>query len=140
MLMSGFSEGQDAAVISVGDTSPMGFRALLGYLYTDQLATEYASVVDVMRKAQEIELERLRLLCLAYCRRNIAPSNAVSWLVQADVHVSRQGARPSTARALPSSARARRRRALAHEPRSRAPPTAAHSLCASPPSAVAGAQ
>ena len=50
MLMSSFREGQHGAVVTVGDSTPSAFRALLRYLYTDQLACDDESVVDVMRK------------------------------------------------------------------------------------------
>lgn len=87
MLMSSFQEGQHNAVVSIGDTTPLAFRSLLRYLYTDQLVCDDGSVVGVMRKAQEIELSRLCDLCLHYCRNNLAPPNAISWLLEADTHM-----------------------------------------------------
>ena len=87
MLMSSFQEGQSDSIVTIGDTTPDAFRALLRYVYTDRLICDDTSVVDVMRKAQEIELARLCSLCLQYCRKEVAPTNAISWLVQADTHM-----------------------------------------------------
>ena len=57
MLTSGFSEGQGATTeIPIRDTTPGAFRALLRYLYTDQLHFADEHLVDVMRKAKEISL------------------------------------------------------------------------------------
>ena len=82
-----FQEGQEDAMITVGDTTPAGWKAVLAYLYTDTLSCDEGSVVDVMRKAQELGLDRLSALCLTYCRDHLAPSNAVGWLTQAEEHV-----------------------------------------------------
>ena len=54
MLTSSFQEGQHDAVVSVGDTTPAAFRAVLRHAYTDELVCDDESVVDVMRKAREV--------------------------------------------------------------------------------------
>ena len=72
MLSSGFREGQEppckraktsgqeaATEITIGDTTPEAFRALLRYLYTDELRFEEEELLDVMRKAKEISLDRV---------------------------------------------------------------------------------
>ena len=57
MLTSGFSEGQGATTeIPIRDCTPGAFKALLRYLYTDQLHFADEHLVDVMRKAKEISL------------------------------------------------------------------------------------
>ena len=57
MLTSGFSEGQEATTeIPIRDCTPGAFKALLRYLYTDQLQFADEHLVDVMRKAKEISL------------------------------------------------------------------------------------
>ena len=85
MLASSFQEGQHDAVVTIGDATPAAFRAVLRYLYTDGLACDDESVVDVMCKAREYDLRHLLKLCARYCADNLAPPNAIPWLVQAEV-------------------------------------------------------
>ena len=84
MLTSSFQEGQHDATVTIGDATPAAFRAVLRYLYTDGLACDDESVVDVMCKAREYDLRHLLLLCSRYCADNLAPPNAIPWLVQAE--------------------------------------------------------
>ena len=86
MLTSSFQEGQHDAVVTIGDTTPSAFRAVLRYLYTDDLVCDDESVVDVMRKARECDLRHLLVLCTRYCTDKLAPPNAIPWLVQAEEH------------------------------------------------------
>ena len=86
MLTSSFQEGQHDAVVTIGDTTPSAFRAVLRYLYTDDLVCDEESVVDVMRKAREYDLRHLLVLCTRYCTDKLAPPNAIPWLVQAEEH------------------------------------------------------
>ena len=86
MLTSSFQEGQHDAVVTIGDTTPSAFRAVLRYLYTDDLVCDDESVVDVMRKAREYDLRHLLVLCTRYCTDTLAPPNAIPWLVQAEEH------------------------------------------------------
>ena len=65
-------------------TTPAAFRAVLRYMYTDGLACDDESVVDVMCKAREYDLRHLLKLCARYCADNLAPPNAIPWLVQAE--------------------------------------------------------
>ena len=84
MLTSSFQEGQHDATVTIGDTTPAAFHAVLRYLYTDGLACDDESVVDVMCKAREYDLRHLLSLCSRYCAANLAPPNAIPWLVQAE--------------------------------------------------------
>ena len=86
MLTSSFQEGQHDAVVNVGDTTPAAFKAVLRYMYTNQLMCDDESVIDVMRKAREVDLRHLLSLCMRYCHANLAPPNAIPWLVQAEEH------------------------------------------------------
>ena len=86
MLTSSFQEGQHDAVVNVGDTTPAAFKAVLRYAYTDELACDDETVVDVMRKAREVDLRHLLGLCMRYCCDNLSPATAVAWLVQAEEH------------------------------------------------------
>jgi hypothetical protein len=86
MLTSGFSEGQGIAhEISISDTTPEAFKALLRYLYTDELRFTDEHVLDVMRKARELSLERVYNHA---CRRvrglSITVLNVAGWFVKAD--------------------------------------------------------
>ena len=86
MLISSFQEGQHDSLVNVGDTTPAAFKAVLRYAYTDELACDDETVVDVMRKAREVQLGHLLSLCMRYCHANLAPPNAIPWLVQAEEH------------------------------------------------------
>jgi len=89
MLCGGFAEAGSsaagsAAQIPIQNTTPAAFRALLRYLYTDELAFSEDDVVHVMHKAHEIDERRVYAHCLRYCQEHLAPPNAIGWLVLAD--------------------------------------------------------
>ena len=97
MLTSGFREGQEppykrartsgqeeAADITIGDTTPEAFRALLRYLYTDELCFADEQLLDVMRKAKEISLDRVYSYGVRRVRQTMSVHNVVAWLVKAD--------------------------------------------------------
>ena len=86
MLTSGFSEGQKGSSkeITIGDTTPEAFKALLRYLYTDELHFPDEHLIDVMRKSKEISLERVYNHTVRRCRRDISVHNCVGWFVNAD--------------------------------------------------------
>ena len=72
--------------LEIGDTTPSAFRAILEYLYTDQLEFDDADIVDVMRKAHEMSLTRVYNFCVLRCRRHMSVHNAIIWFVNAHVH------------------------------------------------------
>ena len=87
MFSGAFKEGSsEQEPIKIGDTTPSAFRAILHYVYTDELQFKDADIIDVMRKAQEIELTRVYNHCVIHCRKKISAQNAIQWLVQADQH------------------------------------------------------
>jgi hypothetical protein len=43
-------------------------------------------VVDVMRKAKELQLERAEAMCVEHCRRRVSVHNAVAWFLQAGAY------------------------------------------------------
>lgn len=53
MLTSSFQESQNPYV-SVRDTTPAAFKAVLHYAYTNILLCDVQSVLDIMRKAREV--------------------------------------------------------------------------------------
>ena len=82
--VSSSSQGDDRCLeVAIGGTMPQAFKAILRYLYTDELTFDDAVVVQVMRKAREIQLERVFALCLKHCVESLSPTNAVERLVQA---------------------------------------------------------
>ena len=86
LLTSDFIESR-ARCIEVVDATPAGFRALLHYLYTDELLpVEEDVMVDVMQMAQRYHLVRLYHKCLRHCQRGLGPHNAVLWLLRAHVY------------------------------------------------------
>ena len=99
MLNSGFREGQGPRAkrartsggeagteITISDTTPEAFKALLRYLYTDELRFADELLVDVMRKAKEISLERVYNHCMRQVAGKMSVHNAVGWFVEADEH------------------------------------------------------
>ena len=74
----------DAGKIRIGDTTPDAFRALLRYLYTDELTFPDEQIIDVMRKAKEMHLERPYNYAVRRSRRDINVHNVVAWFVKAD--------------------------------------------------------
>jgi hypothetical protein len=72
ILSSGVTEAQGGSDIIIQDISPAGFRALLLYLYTDELAFDDTLLVDVLRKAKELELMRVYTHCERRCQRGLA--------------------------------------------------------------------
>jgi hypothetical protein len=97
MFSSAFKEGQggggaaaapaSAAPITMGDTTPSAFKALLRYLYTDVFEFEDKDIVSVMSKAKEFQLERLYTHTVRYCHSHICVENVVFWFIQSDAFV-----------------------------------------------------
>ena len=91
MLASGFAEGASGsgndAPLMVADTTPMAFRALLAYLYTDTVELDDACVIDVSCLSQRYLVTTLQEACAEYCKEHVSLANAVQWLVAANTHV-----------------------------------------------------
>ena len=60
------------------------FKELLGYLYTDALRFKDEHMIDVMRKAKEIQLDRVYNHAVRHCHKSISVKNATMWFIQAD--------------------------------------------------------
>ena len=99
MLNSGFREGQGPRAkrartsggeagteITISDTTPEAFKALLRYLYTDELRFADQHLLDVMRKAKEISLERVYNHTVRRVRKILSVNNVVALLVKADAY------------------------------------------------------
>jgi hypothetical protein len=69
--------------ITIQDTTPEAFRAILRYLYTNELRFADEQLLDVMRKANEYRLDEVYSHCKCQLREAITIHNAVEWLVQA---------------------------------------------------------
>jgi len=83
LLTGEFREAEPGVEIPIEDHTAAGFKSLLEYLYTDQLAFADESVIDVMRLAHKYQLDRPYNHCVRHCRRRISTANAVGWLIQA---------------------------------------------------------
>jgi hypothetical protein len=81
---SSSSSSTSSLIITIGETTPSAFKALLRYLYTDVLKIEDEDILSVMRKAKEYQLERLYGHTIRYCHDNMCVENVVTWLMQAD--------------------------------------------------------
>ena len=85
MFSGSFSENaQDGAPVRIGDTTPGAFSELLAYLYTDVLRFEDEHLIDVMRKAKEMSLDRVYIHIARRVRQTMSVHNVVGWLVKAD--------------------------------------------------------
>lgn len=84
MLASAAPAQADQVIEVEGWKHPGAFRAILRYLYTDELTFEEADILHVMRKANEMKLDRVVEYTMSYCKEYINVSNAVKWFVQAD--------------------------------------------------------
>jgi len=85
LLCSGFKEGEQRgkADITIRDTTPSAFRALLRYLYTDHLQVDDEEMIDVMLLAQCYQVQALYDFCVARCKGHLTVDNAVQWFVGA---------------------------------------------------------
>ena len=84
LLTGEFREAEPGAEIPIEGHTAAGFRALLEYLYTDELAFPDESVIDVMRLAHAYRLDRPYNHCVRHCRRQINTANAVGWFIEAN--------------------------------------------------------
>ncbi|KAF6266751.1 hypothetical protein COO60DRAFT_1473285 [Scenedesmus sp. NREL 46B-D3] len=80
-----FAEGCTNTV-QVQDTTPAAFKALLRYLYTDELRFSDDTILDVMLLAQKMVIHRVLNHCLVHIRHNLSPRSVVHWLMWADEH------------------------------------------------------
>jgi hypothetical protein len=81
---SSSSASSSSTIITIGETTPSAFKALLRYLYTDAFEFEDKDILSVMRKAKEYQLDRLYSHTVRYCHDNICEENVVNWLIDAD--------------------------------------------------------
>jgi hypothetical protein len=97
MLTAGFREGQElqtksartsgieaASEITIGNTTPEAFRALLRYPYTDELRFADEQLLDVMRKDKKISPDRVCIQTARRVRQIMSVHNVVALLVKAD--------------------------------------------------------
>jgi hypothetical protein len=92
----GFKEG-DGGEIHIEGTSSAAFKALLKYLYTDNMEVDDDAVLfDLAKLCDEYQVERLHNHCLHQLFHGITVQNAVMRLVQA--HTARSGESPMWAK------------------------------------------
>jgi hypothetical protein len=70
--------------ITIGETTPSAFKALLRYLYTDAFEFEDKDILSVMSKAREYSSSDCHIHTVRYCIDHICVDNVVTWLIQAD--------------------------------------------------------
>jgi hypothetical protein len=79
----GFQEG-DGGEIRIEGTSSVAFKALLKYLYTDNMEVEDDTVLfDLVKLCDQYQVERLHNHCVHQLFNGITVQNAVMRLVQA---------------------------------------------------------
>jgi DNA-binding beta-propeller fold protein YncE len=82
MFSAGFREG-DGGEIHIEGTSSAAFKALLKYLYTDNMEVDDAVLFDLAKLCDQYRVERLHNHCLHQLFSGITAQNAVMRLVQA---------------------------------------------------------
>jgi hypothetical protein len=82
MLSAGFKEG-DSKEIRIEGTSSAAFKALLKYLYTDNIEVDDAVLFDTAKLCDQYQVKRLHNHCLHQLFEGITVQNAVMRLVQA---------------------------------------------------------
>jgi DNA-binding beta-propeller fold protein YncE len=82
MFGAGFKEG-NSDEIYIKDTSSAAFKALLKYLYTDNMEVDDAAVFDLANLCDQYRVDRLYNHCLHQLFEGITVQNAVMRLVQA---------------------------------------------------------
>jgi hypothetical protein len=88
MFSHGFQEG-GGGEISIEDTSSAAFKALLKYLYTDDLEVDDDAVLfDLAKLCDQYQVERLHNQCLHHICNGMTIQNAVMRLVQAHTTIS----------------------------------------------------
>jgi hypothetical protein len=100
MFGAGFQEG-DSSEINIEGTSSAAFKALLKYLYTDNMEVEDAVLFDLAKLSDQYRVERLHNHCVRQLFKGITVQNAVMRLVQA--HTAGRGERPMWADKLKST-------------------------------------
>jgi sugar lactone lactonase YvrE len=82
MFGAGFKEGDSSADIPIKGTSSAAFKALLKYLYTDNMEVDDAVLFDLASLCDQYRVERLFNYCLHQLFKGITIQNAVMQLVQ----------------------------------------------------------
>ena len=82
MFSAGYKEG-DGSEIHIEGTSITAFKALLKYLYTDDLEVDDEVLFDLAKLCDQYQVERLHNHCLHQLFKGVAVQNAVMRLVQA---------------------------------------------------------
>jgi hypothetical protein len=84
MLESSMKEGKSNSIDVVG--SYAAIRAVILYLHTDELQVDNEYAVEVLQKAEEWCLPRLKATCEALLMELLSPENAPLFLVEAEKH------------------------------------------------------
>jgi hypothetical protein len=99
MFGAGFQEG-NSAEIQIEGISSAAFKALLKYLYTDNMEVDDAVLFDLAKLSDQYRVERLHNHCIRQVFVGVTVQNAVVRLVQA--HTA-GGERPIWANKLKST-------------------------------------
>jgi hypothetical protein len=100
MFGAGFQEG-DSAEIQIEGTSSAAFKALLKYIYMDNMEVDDAVLFDLAKLSDQYRVEHLHSHCIRQLFKGITVQNAVVRLVQA--HTAGRGERPMWANKLKST-------------------------------------
>jgi hypothetical protein len=82
---------EHSRVVYVHDVCASSFRAFLHYLYSDTLALDHYSVLDLLYLSRKYLLHHLTKQCTAYVRAHLSCANALQWLVWAREQVGAGG-------------------------------------------------
>lgn len=82
-MLNGQMAERDESAISIPDVEPTAFRALLKFLYTDEISVESDTVMSILYAAKKYAIPALEQECVEFLKENITSDNVFMLLTQA---------------------------------------------------------
>lgn len=82
-MFNGHMAVTDDSAIEIPDVEPSAFRALLKFLYTDEIIVESETVMSILYAAKKYAVPALEHECVEYLKENICCDNVFMLLTQA---------------------------------------------------------
>lgn len=82
-MFNGQMAMRDDSAIEIPDVEPLAFRALLKFLYTDEISVESHNVMSILYAAKKYAIPALEQECVEFLKDNIQSENVFMLLTQA---------------------------------------------------------
>lgn len=82
-MFNGQMAMRDDSAIEIPDVEPMAFKALLKFLYTDEISVESQNVMSILYAAKKYAIPALEQECVEFLKDNIHSENVFMLLTQA---------------------------------------------------------